>query len=411
MNYSIFPPEEILETTVRLPQSKSYLARRMVIDAIAGAVPCTPQQPCDDIAVLASALAASGGSIDLHAAGTALRLLTALFAATPGREVVLDGDESLRRRPMGILVEALRQLGADINYEGREGFAPIRIRGRRLAGGSLPIDPTVSSQFITALMLIAPLLESDLCLRLEGEAVSMPYIKMTAEMMRRRGVTVDIDRYDINLSPGTYSAVDDRPVELDWTAASYWYEIAAITAGWVTLPGLHADDLQGDRALMELMPRLGVLSSFEDSDDLELSATPDLWGRLELDMSQNPDLVPAFAVTAAALSVPFRLSGLHSLRVKECDRMEALRVELLKIGIVAEIEGDTLLWDGRRVPVISLPRIETYGDHRMAMAFAPLSVFVPGIVIKDGEVCGKSYPGFWDQLQQAGFIVQTAEES
>lgn len=410
MIYRIYPPEEILETTVLLPQSKSYLARKMIIDAIAGSSPCEPQQPCDDIVVLASALAATGSDIDLRAAGTALRLLTAYFAATPGSEVVLDGDSSLRHRPMAILVDALRQLGADITYLGDEGYAPLQIRGRRLAGGSLSIDPTVSSQYITALMLVSPLLESELRLRLEGEAASMPYIKMTAEMMRRRGVTADIDRYDINLAPGRYAVADDRPVELDWTAASYWYETAALTAGWVTLPGLHADDLQGDRCLAELMPRLGVLSEF--GEELELSATPDLWGRLELDMSQNPDLAPAFAVTAAALSVPFRLSGLQNLQIKECDRLEALRTELLKIGIVAEIEGThTLLWDGKRVPIMELPQIDSHGDHRMAMAFAPLAVFVPGIVIRDAEVVSKSYPAFWQQFAEAGFNVVTEEEA
>lgn len=187
MNYRISAPEEILEATVKLPQSKSYLARKMIIDAIAGAEPCNPEQPCDDIKVLAAALACGKGEIDLHAGGTALRLLTAYFAAIPGSEVVLDGNASLRRRPMGILVDALRQLGAEINYLGEDGYAPLKISGKRLSGGSLAIDPTVSSQFITALMLIAPMLESELCLRLEGEAVSMPYIKMTAEMMRRRG--------------------------------------------------------------------------------------------------------------------------------------------------------------------------------------------------------------------------------
>ncbi len=410
MNYRISAPEEILEATVKLPQSKSYLARKMIIDAIAGAEPCNPEQPCDDIKVLAAALACGKGEIDLHAGGTALRLLTAYFAAIPGSEVVLDGNASLRRRPMGILVDALRQLGAEINYLGEDGYAPLKISGKRLSGGSLAIDPTVSSQFITALMLIAPMLESELCLRLEGEAVSMPYIKMTAEMMRRRGVSADIERYDINLAPGRYTVVDDRPVELDWTAASYWYEIAAITAGWVTLPGLGADDLQGDRCLCALMPRLGVLSEFDGN--LELSATPDLWGRLELDLSQNPDLTPAFAVTAAALAVPFRLSGLQNLRIKECDRLETLRRELLKIGVVAEIEGaDTLMWDGQRVPVLQLPEIDPCGDHRMAMAFAPLAAFAPGMVIRDAEVVEKSYPDFWNQLRDAGFTVETVEEA
>lgn len=436
MNYKIFPPEEMLMARVQLPVSKSYLARKMVIDAIAGApanAACS-DDPCEDITAMSRALdvyaaPSPGAEIDLGGSGTALRLLTALFAATDGCEVVLTGNDSLRRRPMTILVEALRQLGAEIEYLDGEGYAPLRIRGRRLAGGSLPIDPTVSSQYITALMLIAPMLESELRLRLEGEAVSTPYIKMTAEMMRRRGAVADIERYDINLAPGKYDAADKYPVERDWSAASYWYEIAAITAGWITLPGLHADDLQGDRALVDIMPRLGVLSDFEPEDDeddedglsapdadgnlpLQLSATPDLWGRLELDLSQNPDLTPALAVTSAALSIPFHLTGLENLRVKECDRLEALRKELLKIGVVAEIEGPgTLSWEGRRVPVVELPVIETYGDHRMAMAFAPLAAFAPGMVVKDVEVVAKSYPAYWTDLQAAGFTLEAPEEA
>ncbi|MDE5641916.1 MAG: 3-phosphoshikimate 1-carboxyvinyltransferase [Muribaculaceae bacterium] len=419
MDYRIYPPEEILDVRLSLPPSKSYMARKMVIDAIAGCPSGGDVCACDDITVLARALelyrsggAVSAAAVDLGGSGTALRFLTALFAATEGCDVVLDGNESLRRRPMAILVDALRQLGAEIEYLQQEGFAPLAVRGRRLAGGSLPIDPTVSSQFVSALMLVSPLLDAPLRIRIEGEAASMPYIRMTAGMMRRRGAVADIERYDIDLAPGSYSADDDYMPELDWTAASYWYETAALTAGWVTLPGFNATDLQGDRLLAEIMPRLGVLSEFGTDDEGEealcLSATPDLWGRLELDLSQNPDLTPALAVTAAALSVPFRLSGLENLRVKECDRLEALRQELLKIGIVAEIDGPgVLLWEGQRAPVVEIPEIDTHGDHRMAMAFAPLAVFAPGIVIRDAEVADKSYPGFWDDLRQAGFTLES----
>ena len=354
MDYRIYPPEELPEVTLELPQSKSYMARKLIIDAIAGCATCDVENPCADIAALCRALEvygstserSAGTTLDLGGSGTALRMLTALFAATEGTDVTLTGDDSLRRRPMAILIDALRQLGAVVDCLDEDGYAPLRIRGRRLAGGSIPVDPTVSSQYVTALMLVAPMLESTLRLRLEGEAVSMPYIKMTAGMMRRRGVTVDIDRYDLEIAPGTYSAADNNPPERDWSAASYWYETAALTAGWIYLPGLHADDLQGDRCLVDIMPRLGVLSDFEPDDyecegddagtpPLQLSATPDLWGRLELDLGQNPDLVPALAVTAAALSVPFRIDGIANLRYKECDRIDALQRELLKIGVVA----------------------------------------------------------------------------
>lgn len=419
MNYRIYPPEEIVEAVIDLPVSKSMEARRLVIDFIAGTSPAIGAEQCHDLTVLAAALSCFEGRIDLMGSGTALRLLTAVAAATEGTDVVLDGNESLRRRPMNTEVTALRQLGADIEYVGEDGFAPLHIRGRKLSGGSLPIDPTRSSQFVSALMLIAPLLEGGLRLRLEGEPVSTPYLRLTAEMMRRRGVNVDFDRYDIDIEPGHYIADSTGLRELDWSAASYWYEIAALTAGWIILPGLHADDLQGDRVLVELMPRLGVLTDFETIDDDDqpidgaaLSATPDLFGRLDADLADYPDLAPALAVTAAALSVPFRLTGLQNLRHKETDRIAALCDELLKLGIPAEVEGDSVLsWDGRRMPIAEAPVINPHGDHRMAMAFAPLAAFLPGLVIEDAEVVDKSYPGFWSDLQKAGFVVEPLEES
>lgn len=214
---------------------------------------------------------------------------------------------------------------------------------------------------------------------------------------------------NFTVAPGKYRPYDE-PVERDWSAAAFWYEIAAITAGWVTLPGLCDKSLQGDAVTAALYPRLGVLTEFEDAA-AELSATPDLYSRLDLDMTDTPDLVQAMAVTACAIGVPFRFTGVATLRHKETDRLEALRRELLKIGCVAEIESDNIIsWEGQRVPLTEMPVIDTYGDHRMAMAFAPLSVFVPGIIVRDIEVVGKSYPGFWNDMRQAGFTLTDAAE-
>lgn len=410
MDYRIFPPDEILEASVTLPLSKSISARALVMGALGASEPCQVAA-CDDTDVMRRALADSDADIiNIGAAGTAMRFLTAYFAALPGRTVTLDGCERMRQRPIGPLVDALRSLGAEIDYAGAEGFPQLKITGRKLTGGEISMDSTVSSQFVSAIMMVAPAMENTLRLSLEGETVSGPYIKMTAAMMRRRGIDVEISRDSITVTPGRYGKCDE-PVEGDWSAASFWYEIAAVTAGWVTLTNLSEDSIQGDKALSEIFPRLGVLTEFGD-EGAELSATPELYSRLDLDLGDTPDLVQPLAVTACAIGIPFTFTGVAALRLKETDRLDALCRELLKIGCVAETEGDNILtWDGRRLPVGEMPAIDTYGDHRMAMAFAPLSVYIPGIVIRDAEVVDKSYPDFWTHLREAGFTVTDASQT
>ncbi len=409
MDYRIFPPEEILEATVSLPLSKSISARALVMSAMGASRP-EHVADCADTDAMVSALASDDDYVNVGAAGTAMRFLTAYFASKPGRSVTLDGCERMRERPIGPLVGALRSVGADISYVGTEGFPPLKINGRRLRGGELAIDPTVSSQFVSAVLMVAPTMEQPLSLHLEGDAVSAPYIRMTVEMMRRRGIEVETGRGYITVATGDYGACDTA-IEGDWSAAAFWYEIAAVTAGWVTLDNLCDDSIQGDKALAEIYPRLGVLTEFSD-EGAELSATPDLYSRLDLDLGDTPDIVQALAVTACAIGLPFTFSGVANLRLKETDRLDALCRELLKIGCVVETEGDNVLtWDGRRLPVGEMPVIDTYGDHRMAMAFAPLSVYIPGIVIRDAEVVEKSYPGFWDDLRRAGFTVTDAAQT
>lgn len=411
MDYKIYPPEEIIETSVSLPLSKSISARALIMAAQGASAPEAVAQ-CADTAALETALADRNATeINVGAAGTAMRFLTAYYAAMPGRTVTLDGSERMRRRPIGPLVDTLRKLGAKIEYAGEEGFPPLRIEGRQLSGGVIEIDSTVSSQFVSAVMMVAPGMSDRLELKLTGDTVSMPYIKMTAAMMADRGIAAEIERDTVTIMPGSYGKTQTA-IEPDWSAAAFWYEIAAISAGWVTLEGMKPGSIQGDSSLADIYPRLGVLTEWTD-DGAELSATPDLYSRIDLDISDTPDLVQAVAVTACAIGVPFRLAGVRNLRLKETDRLDALCRELLKLGCVAEIEGDNVLsWEGRRMPVSKLPVIDTYDDHRMAMAFAPLSLFVPGIVIRNAEVVEKSYPGYWDDLRAAGFtIIDIAEES
>lgn len=413
MDYRIYPPDGFVEATVRLPLSKSISNRALIINALTpGAAPLSDTARCDDTDAMTAALTAPDGTIDIGAAGTAMRFLTAYFAASPGRQVTLDGSERMRQRPIGQLVDALREAGADISYTGREGFPPLAIKGKRLKGGDIRIDGAISSQYISALLMVAPTMTDGLSLKISGELPSMPYIKMTLEMMEQRGVEAVVGPDSIDIAPGRYRLPADNAIEEDWSAASYWYEITALSAGSVALPGLSPQSLQGDARCMEIFERLGVLTERDDCGGLALTPSPDTHSRLEIDLSEQPDLAQTLAVTAAMLGVPFRLSGLSSLKIKETDRLEALRKELDKLGISVEIERDEVLsWEGRRHPIFEMPRIDTYQDHRMAMAFAPVAIFCPEIIINDIEVVSKSYPSYWDDLRAAGFTLQDAAQA
>lgn len=414
MDYRIFPPDEIIETAVELPQSKSVNARALILNYISGNKDA--RSGCEDTdtlaAVLAGGLRRDGGVTDLGAAGTSIRFMTALCAASEGTDCILTGTARLCERPVSPLVKALRTLGADIEYTSKEGFPPLHIRGRKLSGGSIDIDASESSQYVSALMMISPLLDKALTIRLLGNVQSMPYIELTAEMMRRCGADVDLDRDKIDISAGQ-QLHGCSTAEADWSAAAFWYEIAAVSAGWITLKGLRADSLQGDRRVAELFSRLGVVTEpSEDGSGIDLSANPDLYGKLEEDLTDMPDAVPALVATCCLVGIPFRLSGVGALHHKESDRIAALTAEMARIGCILETEayGTVLCWDGRRVPVQTLPEFDTHNDHRIAMALAAVAVYIPGIVIRDAEVVCKSYPGFWDQLRQAGFkLVDPAE--
>ena len=417
MDYRILPPEEIIETTVQLPLSKSISARQLLIDAISGIPSASPLAECDDIESLRRCLAAGNGQqLNVGASGTALRFLTAYYAATDGADVVIAGDPAsrLNERPVGLLVDALRSLGAEIEYLDGDGHAPLHIKGHRLTGGDVAMDASVSSQFVSALMMVGPTMEAPLKITLLNNIASAPYIKMTAAMMERRGARVEIAGQTVTVEPGNYT-LPGGEIERDWSAASYWYSLVAISAGWVTLPGLIKDSLQGDSLMLRYGAELGVVTDFDDEDAPDaavLSGSPEQYGRLSLDMAATPDLVPALAVAASTLGIPFRFTGVKTLHDKECDRIDALCREALKLGAVFETEGaDILYWEGNRHPITELPLIDTYADHRMAMAFAPVSVFLPGMVIRDVEVVNKSYPGYWDDLRATGFTLLDPAEA
>ena len=410
-----------LKARIVLPASKSISARALIINALSGN-PSLPENlsDSDDTQAMLRALRTPPGVpvLDIGAAGTAMRFLTACLSVTPG-ERTLTGTERMRHRPIGILVDALRQLGADISYEGEEGFPPLHIVGREgLRGGSLAVAGNVSSQYVSALLMIAPTLKDGLRLTLTGEIASRPYLDMTLGMMRDFGAEAAWTAPDaIEVKGGTYLRLPYH-VEGDWSAASYWYEMVALAQGEedaeVELVGLHRESMQGDSKVSEWMAGLGVASQFlTEPDGTEVvrlrKQAGSITGCFCQDFTHQPDLAQTFAVTCAMLGVPFRLTGLQSLRIKETDRIAALTKELGKMVCVEERNGE-LLWEGFRSmgDLEAMCRrqtvFDTYDDHRMAMALAPVCLRTGEVRINCPQVVSKSYPAFWDDLGKAGFI-------
>ncbi len=408
MNYRIFPPRSRKSVRVELPLSKSISNRALIISALAGDVSSVGKTAeCDDTDVMLNALQSTADEINIGASGTAMRFLTAYFAASEGKKVLLDGSERMRERPIVPLVDALRRLGATVEYAGKVGYPPLIIKGSHLAGGEVEMPASVSSQFLSALLMIAPYMENGLILKLKGNPVSMPYIIMTVMMMIRAGVPVMFSDNTISVTPGKYAPYT-VPAEGDWTSASYHYEAVALgVADNIMFTNLVQRSLQGDSSIARIFARFGVGTNYCGDGDVVIVKENRPVGAIDLDLSDNPDLAQTVAVTAALLSMPFRITGLSTLPSKETDRLAALEAELHKLGVRAKAEhGDTLTWDGSTGIPSNPVSISTYNDHRMAMAFAPAAVKHPGIIIEDVEVVSKSYPGYWDHLRETGFKIE-----
>jgi 3-phosphoshikimate 1-carboxyvinyltransferase len=319
----------------------------------------------------------------------------------------------MKQRPIKVLVDALRACGADIQYVGNEGYPPLKITGKKLAGGEITLDASVSSQYISALLMTAPYMADGLTLTLSDTPVSLPYIKMTIGIMKQWGVACEFDENVIKIAPQPYKPIHFK-VEADWSAASYWFELAAFSFADIRLNGLSPDSLQGDSAVNEIFKNFGIEAEWTDSSQLELTPSPDITPRLIIDLADQPDLAQTVVVTCCVLNIPFHITGLSTLKIKETDRLDALCTELRKLSfLVSQPDDVSLVWEGERVkPSDDGIAIDTYKDHRMALAFAPVSYFVPGIVINDVEVVSKSYPDYWDHLRQIGFnlVPQTPAE-
>ncbi len=404
MERIIVTPPINIHTHIQLPSSKSLCNRALIINALAhGSEPPQNLSNCDDTRVMMQALQQMQPTIDIMAAGTAMRFLTAFLTVTPGTHLI-TGTERMKQRPIGILVDALRSLGADIDYAENEGFPPLRITGKKLDKENITLPGNVSSQYISALLMIAPTLEHGLTLTLEGKIVSRPYIDMTLQLMRDFGAQAEwIADNQLKVEATGYQPTPYY-IESDWSAASYWYEICALTPeATVELPGLFEQSLQGDAAVAQIFSLLGVETSYSERM-VTLHNTGKAVDKLEYDFVNQPDLAQTFVVTCCMKHIPFCFTGLESLKIKETDRIFALITEMKKLGyVVKEKDNSILYWDGEHCPAQPHPAIDTYEDHRMAMAFAPASLILKSVCINHPQVVSKSYPNYWENLQKAGF--------
>ncbi len=397
--------------------SKSESNRLLVLQKLFPEIRIKNLSNSEDTLLLQKALSSSERTIDIHHAGTAMRFLTAYFASQPGCEIVLTGSSRMKERPVKILVEALKSLGASIEYLEKEGFPPLLIKGKNLEKSKLILDANVSSQYITALLLIAPKLSDGLELKLEGGVTSLPYIQMTLALLKQLNIQATFEENTIRVLPAGNSIPEKIPgmkeilftVESDWSSASYFYSLAALApvGTEITLSYYFEKSLQGDARVARIYEHFGVETIYKEKSILIKKTGKEMPFTLELDLVDTPDIAQTIVVTCLGLGISCRLSGLHTLKIKETDRLQALKNELEKFGVQVEIANDSLCFDNYNLnatgnKIISL---ETYNDHRMAMAFAQLALFFP-IEIQNATVVEKSYPGFWEDLESLGIEVE-----
>lgn len=411
--YRLKAPER-LNQTIQLPASKSISNRALIIYALSGGRNLPENlSDCDDTEVIIEALRYMPDEINIKAAGTAMRFMTAYLSVMRGTHII-TGTDRMKHRPIAILVDALRRLGANIEYVGEEGYPPLKITGKKLAGGLLEIPGNVSSQYISALLMIGPMLKDGLTLQLTGEIISRPYIDLTLWMMGEFGAEAEWSSADtITVDHKPYKG-RDYYIESDWSGASYWYEMVALSKdrnAEVRLTGLMDGSMQGDSTSRYIFSLLGVKTTFEtQTKGVPQMVTLKKNGRgvtkLEYDFVNAPDLAQTFVVTCAALDIPFHFKGLATLKIKETDRIEALKREMAKLGYVIHDANDSeLYWDGERCEPQLEQGIDTYEDHRMALAFAPFAMKQEGVIINNPQVVTKSYPKFWEDLKSTGFEI------
>ncbi|WP_430810860.1 MULTISPECIES: 3-phosphoshikimate 1-carboxyvinyltransferase [unclassified Carboxylicivirga] len=411
MKYRLSTQNTSGKIEVQLPSSKSISNRLLLLNALSySPYEIKNLSDSDDTKAMLGVLNANSNTFDVGAAGTSMRFLTAFLSKIMG-EWILTGSERMKQRPIKTLVDALNKLGAKIEYMENEGYPPLRIFGSNLEGGDLELPGNVSSQYISALLMIAPTIQNGLRLTLTGDIISRPYLEMTLALMKDFGVTSHWKGNVITVPEAAYQP-KIMTAESDWSAASYWYQMAALNPQLeITLKGLRKISLQGDANVKTMFDKLGVKTKFSQKGTV-LSNTGVRPTRFSYNFINEPDLAQTLAVTCCLLNVPFNFTGLQTLKIKETDRISALINELKKMGFVLQSnQRDNLSWDGERcdydqsAPVV----IDTYKDHRMAMAFAPAACCYPNLVINDPMVVSKSYPNYWQDMATAGIINETVE--
>ena len=405
LKYIITPPKSV-QTTIQLPASKSISNRALILNALSlSTAPIKNLSDCEDTQVIIDAFNSNTNQFDIKAAGTAMRFLTAFLAGMDGNWII-GGSKRMHERPIHPLVETLIALGADIEYIEKDGYPPLNIKGKKLKGGEVYLSGNISSQFISALLMVGPIMENGLIIHIENEIVSKPYIQLTIGLMAKYGVKVNWEGNTISVKQQKYKPVEIT-VESDWSAASYWYEIASLIPGSeITLKGLTKESLQGDSNVVNLFTDMGVTTEFEP-DGIIIRSIKKRTKKFFHNFVNEPDLVQTFAAACCFKNTHFLFSGIQSLKIKETDRVQAMINEFKKLGyVLKENEIGMLEWDGERCEPVVNPSIDTYDDHRMAMSFTPGAIALGSININDPHVVSKSYPQFWNDLKHAGFKIE-----
>ena len=399
---------KLINKSVFISGSKSESNRLLILQQLLSRITISNLSDSDDTHHLQHALSTQDSEINIGHAGTAMRFLTAFFAAQKNRTVILSGSDRMHNRPIKILVDALKDLGAEISYVDKEGYPPLKIMGKELTENKVQINGNVSSQYISALLLIATSLSEGLTVELLGEITSIPYIKMTLSLLNQIGIETSFEGQTIQVKPHQNSKQQDLVVESDWSSASYFYSIIALSdiGSEIRLSSYKKQSLQGDAVLADIYEYFGVSTTFDENSIILKKVAKSKKELLQLDLNKAPDIAQTIAVTCFGLGVSCDLDGLHTLKIKETDRLEALKNELTKLGAIISVTNDSLYLEGSS-KIISNVSIKTYNDHRMAMAFAPLAMLMP-INILDANVVTKSYRNFWEDLQQIGFQLNKA---
>ena len=405
MSFLVEHPSSKINHSFNISGSKSESNRLLILKYIFKNIKIENLSNSDDTIVLKNYLESNSNLIDVHHAGTAMRFLTAYLAIQNNNSFQITGSKRMQNRPIKILVDALNILGADINYLDKIGYPPLKINGKMLLGGEISLSSDVSSQYISALMLIASSLKNGLVITLEGSVTSRPYIEMTSSILNRVGIKSLFKENKISIQSVKLLEKSIQKVESDWSSLSYFYSIVALSKNSeLNIGSYNMNSIQGDKKLVEIYQNFGVQTSFlNDIITIKKTESKDLNKSLKLDLSDTPDITQTIAVTCFGLGLSCDLHGLHTLKIKETDRLEALKVELTKMGAIVSITKDSFHLT-KSSEIKSNITIETYNDHRMAMAFTPLAIFKP-IIINNPDVVSKSFPDFWDHLKGMNFLI------